>query len=678
MKPFLLEIGVEELPARFIPKGVQALKNGLITLLDEASVDYDEIREYATPRRLAILINDISERQKDRSKEVLGPPKKIAIDENGNFTRAAMGFAKSQNVDTGSLKIISTERGEYLASNIEEKGRMTKEVLSDLLPKLITSLQFPKSMRWGNGSLRFARPIHWITALLGQDVIDFELDGLRSGNTTRGHRFFSPEPILIIDPLTYREALSNNFVMTDPEERKIAILNGIKKIEGAHNFKVREDNDLVDTVTFLVEYPTVVLGNFDPRYLTLPSELLITVMKSHQKYFSVEDGQGNLLPYFVLISNTKSENDDIVRRGAERVLRARLEDASFYYSEDTGRSLGDFVDQLKEVTFQEKLGSLYQKAERISALCAFLCDKLGISNKERVLRAAMLSKADLVTGVIREFPELQGYMGMIYANNSGEGGEVALAINEHYKPKFSGDTVPSGETGAIVSIADKMDNIASFFTLGLIPTGSEDPFALRRQAAGIMNILQKRDYALALNALIGKALEQIEKDSSLRDQLIQKIIRFFEQRLEGLLLEEGYRYDIVNAVLSLENRDMRDFRNRLEILSSLTQEAGFPDLLTVAKRVYNILAKIEMGGIKQDILNEPAEKELFQAAIKTEKRLTETNFRSLLELTGPINVFFNNVLVMDKNPEIRSNRLALLSYVKKIFDSLGDFSKIVS
>ncbi len=673
----LLEIGIEEIPARFIPGGIQSLKNGLITLLEGASIEFGQIHEFATPRRLSVVIESVSEKQKDKREEVLGPPKKIAVDEKGNFTKAAIGFAKSQNVDLENLRVVKIARGEYIAATIEEKGRETRDVLSDLLPEFIASLQFPKSMRWGNGTLRFARPIRWITALLGSDIVSFELDGLKSSNITKGHRFLSQDHLLIKDPLTYSELLSNNFVIADADKRKKIILDGIRNVELTMNCKVREDKELLETVTFLVEYPTVISGNFDARYLTLPAELLITVMKSHQKYFSLEDKNGKLLPHFILISNTKAENNDIVKKGAERVLRARLEDARFYCNEDQKKPLWDYVEKLKEVTFQEELGSLYEKVNRISFLCSSMSDTLSFENKEKLLRASMLSKADLVTGIVREFPELQGYMGMIYAKNSGEDEEVASAIYEHYMPRFSGDTLPSNEMGAIISLADKIDNIASFFLLGLIPTGSEDPFALRRQAMGIINILQNREYPISIDIMIDKALDGLESYHATRNELKTQILKFFEQRFEGMLLEEGYRYDLVNAVLTLENQNIDDIKNRITILTAMMDNPKFPELLTAAKRVYNILSNVKAGEVKKDLFSEPSEKELFSAVLSVEKRLIESNFDSLFELTAPINKFFDSVLVMDKNPEIKANRLALLSSVKKLFNSLGDFSKIV-
>ena len=385
MKSFLLEIGTEEIPARFIPSGINSLKAELSKFLYDASIDFGDVHAFATPRRLAILIENVSEKQKDRKIEVMGPPKKIAIDEKGNYTKAALGFAKTHNADIKDLKIVRTERGEYLAAIIEKKGLDTKNFLAAALPGIITSMQFPKSMRWGSNTIRFARPVRWIVALFGSETIPFELDGLKSGNLTRGHRFLSQGIFKIDTPESYKNLLEKNFVIPDHEERKGKISDGIRKTESTAGCKVREDKELLDTVTFLVEYPTVIFGDFDPEYLILPKELLITVMKSHQKYFSTEDKNGELLPHFLLISNTGTENSDIVKKGAERVLKARLEDARFYYNEDQKRPLWDYIEKLKDVTFHEKLGSLYDKVERISFLCSHFADLIGLKSKEKIL-----------------------------------------------------------------------------------------------------------------------------------------------------------------------------------------------------------------------------------------------------------------------------------------------------
>ncbi len=677
MKPLLFEIGSEEIPARFVSVGLELLREGFARLLEGLSIEYENISGYATPRRLAIYIEGVSVTQKDIETEALGPPKRVAFDEKGSPTKAATGFAKSLNMDVKDLEIKKTERGEYLAARQKKKGGPTTDVLAKAMPGFISSLQLPKSMRWGNGSMRFFRPIHWILAVLGKEIIAFSLEGIKSSNISYGHRFLSPAAIKINEPAEYANFLKRNYVLADIAERKAVISEGLKEIESALECRVHEDAELLEIVTNLVEYPTVVAGNFDEKYIGLPPQLLITVMKTHQKYFSVEDSDGNMLPSFIVVSNTKAENNDTVRKGAERVLRARLEDAGFYYVEDRKIPFSDYTERLKKVTFQEKLGTLFRKAERISALSSLIAERLNPGLKDKLLRSAMLCKADLVTGVVGEFPELQGYMGMIYALESGEDRETAAAIYEHYLPRFPGDSLPSGELGAIVSIADKMDNVASFFFLGLIPTGSEDPFALRRQAAGIISILQESGYPLSLNILTDKSLENLVSDPGEKKELSSKIRRFFIQRLEGILLSGGYSHDMINAVLSGSELNIRDIKDRIGILSGFRKDPRFSGLLQAAKRVYNILSKAGPGDINEDLLVEDYERELFVMAKKVSENSAATDFRALFELERPVNSFFDNVLVMDKDERIRENRLALLFFVKREFDSLGDFSKIV-
>ncbi|MEW6599812.1 MAG: glycine--tRNA ligase subunit beta [Nitrospirota bacterium] len=678
MKPLLIEIGSEEIPARFIPRGLALLKGDLVQLLDKSYIKYGSIAEYSTPRRLSLLIDDVAEIQEDRTTETLGPPKKAAFDADGKPTKAATGFARSLNIDVGDLSIKTTEKGEYVSATIYEKGRPTADILAQSLPKLIASLQLPKSMRWGEGSLKYFRPIQWILALLGGEVIPFSLDSIKSGNISYGHRFLSPGPVVIDSPLSYLSLLRQNHVYADPAERKKLISEGIRAVESSADGIVHEDVELLDTVTNLVEFPTAVMGSFDSKFLALPKELLITVMRTHQKYFSVEDRGGMMKSSFIVISNMNKEVNDTVRRGAERVLRARLEDARFYFAEDQKTALPDYVEELKKVTFQEKLGSLYEKTERVCLLSSFIADMINPDLKEQTLRASLLCKADLVSGVVREFPELQGYMGMIYAEKSGEAPDIAAAIFEHYLPRSAGDILPSGETGSIVSIADKMDNIASFFYLDMIPSGSEDPFALRRQAVGIINILQRNSYYISLNSLVEASLGRLESSDKKRAELAGMIMQFFAQRLEGILLSQGYSYDVVNASLAVTVLNITDIQKRTEVLSALKKAPGFPALLTAAKRVYNILAKVQPGEVKEALLQEPSEIELFKAVENVGKEIvTASGFDAMFKLEGPVNSFFDGVLVMDKNPQIKENRLALLFSVKKLFDSLADFSRIV-
>ena len=677
MKSFLLEIGTEEIPARFVQKGLDLLRDEVSSLLHGSLIEHGSIQGYATPRRLALFIKDVVENQKDRVVESIGPPRSIAYDNSGAPTKAAAGFARSLHVDVGDLKIVKTDRGEYVSATVEEKGRTTEDVLAESIPNLISALQLPKSMRWGNGTLRFYRPIHWIVALFGENIIPFELEGIKSSNFTYGHRFLSPAAIPLRKPEDYISNLTLSHVIADIDKRKNTIADQIAVIASARGCTVHEDEELLDTVTNLVEYPTAVLGSFEEKYLDLPKELPVTVMRTHQKYFSTENSTGDLLPYFIIISNTTSENNEIVRRGAEKVLRARLEDARFYFSDDKQKPLADYVEDLKNVTFQEKLGSLFDKTGRVVELCSFIADYLNIDQKEDILRAARLAKADLVTGVVSEFPELQGYMGMMYAINSGEREEVASAIHEHYLPKSAGDRLPSGNIAPVVSLADRIDNIASFFYLGLVPTGSEDPFALRRQAVGIIYIIQSKGYLISINELIESALLRLENSSDKRKDITAQVVQFFNQRLEGILLGQGYSHDLISAVMSADHLEIKSHVSRIETLASLKKEPAFPGLLISAKRVCNILSKTGQLQLKESLLSERSEQELLKALQRVSEMIKSSGYSALYDLTYPINTFFDKVLVMDKDPGIRDNRLALLQQVKALFDKLGDFSKIL-
>lgn len=677
MRPLLIEIGSEEIPARFIPKGLALLKDELTQLFDSSSIEYGAISEYSTPRRLALLINDVADKQKDRTVESLGPPKNVAYDDQGLPTKAALGFAKNLKIDINDLAIKETERGLYVSATIEEKGKPTVDVLAEELPKILSSLKLPKSMRWGDGSLKYFRPIQWVLAILDSEIIPFNLDSIRSSNISYGHRFLSAAAIEITAPSSYLSSLRQNHVFADSCERKKMISEGILAIESSSNCRIHKDDELLETVTNLVEHPTAVMGNFEEKFLALPKELLITVMKTHQKYFSMEDSNGKMKSSFIVISNMHSEINETVQRGAERVLRARLEDARFYFIEDQKVALWDYVEDLKKVTFQEKLGSIYEKSVRIAGLSSYIAELHDPRLKEKVHRTSMLCKADLVTGVVGEFPELQGYMGMTYAGTSGEARDVAVAIYEHYLPKYAGDSIPSGELGTIVSMADKMDNISSFFHLDMVPSGSEDPFALRRQAAGIINILQNRNYPLTLNALISRSLESLEASEEKRMELADSILQFFSQRLEGILLSQGHSHDVINAVLSSDEIDLKDIQFRVNIILQFKKDPAFPALLTAAKRVYNILTRVQHGDINESLLTEGAERDLYSAAKTAGENLKTSEYRSLFGLEEPVNLFFDTILIMDKDPHIKGNRLALLSMVKSVFNSLADFSKIV-
>lgn len=681
----LLEIGTEELPARFLPAAIADLHGLASAVFDEFRIPHKEIRAMATPRRLCLIIHGVAAHQSDVAKEIFGPSRVIAFDEQGNPTQAALGFARSHGIAAEDLVTRRKGKGEHVVAVIEEKGRETISVLPEMLRKIIFSLRFPKSMRWGSGSLTFARPIHWILALFDFEVIAFDIDGIRSSAMTKGHRFLSPASFQIREINSYVSMLENNFVVLDQNKRKNLIKTGMQGLfPDADNSPVL-DESLLDTVTYLVEYPVPVLCSFSHEYLSLPKELLTTVMKDHQKYFAVEDPSGKLVNKFVVVSNTKAENAETVRIGAERVIKARFDDAKFYFREDSARPLAERIQLLKDVTFHDALGSLFDKTQRISAIARFLAGLLATEKKDRVLRAAELSKTDLTTGVVREFPELQGTMGKYYALLDGEDADVADALQEHYLPAHLGGALPASEAGAIVSLADKSDTIASFFSIGLVPSGSEDPFALRRQAMGIVSILLDKGYPVSLQVLFSEA-QKIVPAGKVDGNAARAIQSFMEQRIEYILVSSGYAQDLVRSVLHLAlSQPLKSIPLRIGALEQFREDSVFPAFLLAIKRVFNILPKTVVPALREDLLVQNEERqlhELFSAVRKKCDSLVREDryadaLKVLSELTPAINAFFDKVLVMDKQEEIRQNRFSLLREVWSVASSLADFSRLL-
>lgn len=680
----LLEIGSEEIPARFLQTAISDMKNNVVRVFDEYRIGYNDINVFATPRRIAMIANGLASTQKDITKEVFGPSKKVAYDENGNPTKAATGFANSLGIKVSDLRTKQKGKGEYIVAVIEEKGVDTRKVLPEILKKMILSLHFPKSMRWGDGNLLFVRPIRWILAMTGQETVTIEIDGIKSSNMTRGHRFLSPASFQIKEISSYVNLLENNSVIIDQEKRKNIIRKGIMGLFENSDIQPVFDEELLDHVNFIVEFPVPVLCSFDEDYLQLPAELLITVMKGHQKYFAVRDGNGNLANNFIVISNTKQENSETVKIGAERVIKARFDDAKFYFSEDKGIPLIDRVDALKHVTFHDGLGSLLGKTERIISVAAFLSERLSPSIKDRVVRAARLSKADLITGVVREFPELQGIMGRYYALHNGEDTEVATALQEQYLPQNFGGMLPQTDTGAILSLSDKIDNVASFFSIGLIPTGSEDPFALRRQAMGIASIMLDRGYSITLGEVFNNALRNLPDIKSPEDTL-RNITLFMEQRIEFILSSMGYSQDLIKSVLSLSLiHPLKTVKARIEAVDKFRGEKIFADFLLAIKRANNIIPKTPLPPVRSDLLVQEEEKSLYESLLRLRNEcnpfLEKENFYDGLKIfskiTVPINDFFDKVLVMDKNEEVKTNRLALLRDIWTNVSFIADFSKL--
>jgi glycyl-tRNA synthetase beta chain len=685
----LLEIGTEEIPARFLPDTIVQLEELCTQELRNSLIGFDSIRCFATPRRLSLIVKSLPERQESSISKTFGPPVKIAFDDKGNPTGAATGFARAQGVSVESLRVEKKGKGEYLVAVIEKEGRPVIELLPGILKRIIQSIHFPKSMRWGKGSLRFVRPVRWLLAIIDSQVINLELDGIKSSNKTSGHRFLKPGEREVENADEYLDILHELNVVVDQEKRREIIRNSVLKLAEQCGGKPVEDEELLRHVTYLVEYPTSVLCSFSEDYLRLPKELLITVMRDHQKYFAIQNADSNLVNRFVVISNTRKENADAVRKGAEKVIRARFEDARFYYEDDLKKPLDERIDELKGVTFHDRLGSLYDKSERIQRIATGLSQSgyfeiPGLDIK--VQRAAKLSKADLVTGVVKEFPELQGLMGRYYALHYGEDHEVASAIYEHYLPTHAGGDLPSTDTGAVLGIADRIDNIVNFFLLGLKPTGSEDPFALRRQANAIIAILLEKGYRISLGGILDIALREAAIQPSGTSAIEEEIHRFFRQRLENVFISEGYRHDTVQAVISRsETLPLAFLRKIMDSLDEFRKNPLFSETMRVLKRVSNILKETPRGVVDQALLSTEEEKNLFAETSKVIAEIKDfleseditSILHSISRLREPVNTFFDNVLVMDRDRAVRNNRLLLLNTINQIPSAFFDVSKLL-
>ncbi|MFW0967072.1 MAG: glycine--tRNA ligase subunit beta [Thermacetogeniaceae bacterium] len=685
---YLLEIGVEELPARLADQVIDQLQKSGEKMLQENRIGFAEISVYTTPRRMTFYVQGIAEVQEDLLEEVKGPPKKVAFDESGQPTKAAQGFARSQNVPLESLMVRSTPAGEYVFAEKRIKGQPTAQVLSELIPQLISSLSFTRPMRWGSGDFRFIRPIRWLVSLLGDRIVDFEINGLHPGYYTYGLRNYSKEPLEVHNPDEYFQKLKDASVILDQKERKEKIWELVREEAAQAGGMIQPDDELLNEVTHLVESPTPICGGFDPRLLKLPPEVVITPMKEHQRYFPVWDEEGNLMPLFIACANGPV-NKEIVRQGNEKVLRARLHDAEFFFHEDIKTALEDKVEKLEKVVHMEGLGTIYDKVKRLVALSGYLADVLGLTERQKEVaeRAAYLSKADLVTDMVFEFPELQGIMGGYYARISKENKEVCRAIREHYMPRFSGDKVPASKPGAILAIADKIDNLTGCFALGLEPTGSQDPFALRRQALGICHIIINQEFAFSLEELVAKAYENLrgmELTYSF-DQVRDKMMDFFKARLRFLFLEEGYAYDTVEAALGSTFDNIILVRKRLEALTAVRSKPEFEFLLTAYTRASHLARQAEGDEVDPTLLGEKGELELYDAWTRIKKDvvrlLDKGKYREALlhgsKLAGPLDRFFNQVMVMVEDIPLRRNRLALLKDIAKTLGRMGDLEKIV-
>lgn len=682
---FYLEIGTEEIPAGYIQPALEAMSAQMVRFLDESRIGHGTPFTTGTPRRLMLHIPGVAAGQEACTTEVFGPPKSVAFDAQGNPTKAAEGFARGQGVSLEAVTVKATPKGEYLCIVREEAGLPTKELLEKMLPDFIARIPFPKSMHWGSQTVTFARPIQWIVALLGKQVLDFHYGAVQAGNKSMGHRFLSPEWIAVNDFESHLENLKKHYVVASLDERRDFIRKAIHEAAAKVGGRILEDEELLDEVTQIVEYPYPIVGEYEEKYLELPPELLITVIKKHQRYFAVIDEKGDLLRYFVTVANTVPRDPRVVASGNGRVVRARLEDARFYYKEDQKTRLESRAEQLKTVVFHTKLGTSWEKVERFTSLVEWLAGQLAPGSLETVRRAAYLCKADLVTGVVGEFPELQGVMGRVYAGLQGEPREVATAIYEHYLPTRAGGPIPESMEGALLSIADKMDTIAACFGVGLIPSGTADPFALRRQTLGIIRIVMEKPLRLSLVELLNRALPLIgSRMTESAETVRQGVLDFFQGRLHHLLVQEGLSPDVVEASLAVGIDDLVDAAARARALAEFKRRPDFESLAAAFKRVVNIIKEPEKTPVDPELFQSDAEHALFTALRDTEGAvagcLASCDFNSTLEtmsgMKGYIDAFFDSVLVMDKDEAIRRNRLSLLTRIRKLFSTVADFRKI--
>ena len=684
---FLLEIGTEEIPARFIPPVLEEMAATFKRLLEQERLAVGEVLTWGTPRRLALLARDLASAQAEVGTEEIGPPKAVAFDAAGKPTPAALGFAKKQGVAVSDLIEVDTPRGVYLAVSKRTAGRPAAERLKEVLPGFILGLSFPKSMRWGSLNLTFARPIHWILARLGGEVVPFPLGDVQSGGVTYGHRFLAPQVLEVAEAAGYVAALRQAQVIVDPTERRAYLEAELAKAAAQVGGEVVPNPGLVEENTFLVEYPSVVCGNFEDKFLALPDEVLITSMREHQRYFSLRGKDGRLLPHFLAVNNTLARDPDLVRQGHEWVLRARLSDAMFFFHEDAKVPLENRVAALKGVVFHSLLGTSHEKMERFRNLAVFLAGRLAPDLEELVRRAATLCKADIVTEMVGEFPSLQGVMGAKYALLSGEPPAVATAIFSHYLPRHADDQLPEDLVGALVGLADRLDTICGCFGVGLSPTGTADPYGLRRHALAVIRILRKEELHLDLPEVVMTSLELLkDKISRTPEETALEVLDFFQTRLQHLLLGEGFDHETVAAVLTAGGGDLVEAADKVRALEEVRRSPDFPALAVAFKRVINISRGAEPGEVNPLLFEYPEENLLYEATglmeVDVDAALAQRDYpavcRALAKLKAPVDAFFDRVMVMAEDERLRRNRLALLERISRTFLTMADFSRITT
>ena len=680
-KDLLFEIGAEEIPAGFMPNILGQLKQLAETKLNDAHLPFESIATYGTPRRLALIVKGLADTSAEISERHKGPSASIAYDADGNATKAAIGFARGKGLDVADLVV---EDG-YIYAETKTAGVPAKDIVTDMLPQLITGLNFPKSMHWGNLDAKFVRPVRWLVALLDEEVIPVEFATVKSGNVTRGHRFLGADEINIKNAASYVDILKENFVMVDQDARRELISKQLHDMAASKNASIVWDDDLLEEINYLVEWPTALCGGFEESYLALPDAAIITPMKDHQRYFPLVDQEGKLLPMFLTVRNGSDHSIEVVQAGNERVLRARLDDAKFFFNEDRKKPLIDRQDGLTKIVFQEGLGNLADKTERLLKLGRVFGEECGLHEDAAVVleRATELAKTDLTTGMVTEFTELQGVMGKEYALLDGESPEVAEAIFEQYLPRFAGDVLPQTEAGKVLSIIDKVDNIVATFSRGLIPTGSQDPYALRRQTIGILNILLGSDWNISLRPIFKASMELLNVAADKQEELLSQVEEFFTLRLKNIFLDREVPHHVIDLLLSNNELSVADAEGLVNALLANRIDENV-ELVQAYTRMYNLVKDVEYTGVNSDLLKEDAEKALFEAASKaSEASLAawEANDYTAVvavpaTLVPAINKFFEDVMVMDKDEAIKANRLQLVRLAYSVMAIIGDISAL--
>ena len=680
-KDLLFEIGAEEIPAGFMPNILGQLKQLAETKLNDAHLPFESIATYGTPRRLALIVKGLADTSAEISERHKGPSASISYDADGNATKAAIGFARGKGLDVADLVV---EDG-YIYAETKTAGVPAKDIVSEMLPQLITGLNFPKSMHWGNLDAKFVRPVRWLVALLDEEVIPVEFATVKSGNVTRGHRFLGADEITIKNAASYVDTLKENFVMVDQDARRELISKQLHDMAASKNASIVWDDDLLEEINYLVEWPTALCGGFEESYLALPDAAIITPMKDHQRYFPLVDQEGKLLPMFLTVRNGSDHSIEVVQAGNERVLRARLDDAKFFFNEDRKKPLIDRQDGLTKIVFQEGLGNLADKTERLLKLGRVFGEECGLHEDAAVVleRATELAKTDLTTGMVTEFTELQGVMGKEYALLDGESPEVAEAIFEQYLPRFAGDVLPQTEAGKVLSIIDKVDNIVATFSRGLIPTGSQDPYALRRQTIGILNILLGSEWNISLRPIFKASMELLNVPTEKQDELLGQVEEFFTLRLKNIFLDREVPHHVIDLLLSNNELSVADAEGLVNALLANRIDENV-ELVQAYTRMYNLVKDVEYTGVNSDLLKEDAEKELFEAASKASEASSAAweagDYDAVVAvpatLVPAINKFFEDVMVMDKDEAIKANRLQLVRLAYSVMAIIGDISAL--